>query len=78
MPNADLATLLRQWRAAKAKVENVKAFQILHQKVLLAIASHMPKSPVELKKISGVGPKTVEKYGKEILDLVADFIASGQ
>ena len=78
MPNADLATLIRQWRAAKAKVENVKAFQILHQKVLLAIASHMPKSPVELKKISGVGPKTVEKYGKEILDLVADFLASGQ
>lgn len=78
MPNADLATLVKQWRKDKAKELHVAPYMVLNQKALLAIATHMPKSPAELKKLNGVGPKTVEKYGKEILDLVADFLASGQ
>ena len=74
----DLVELLRRWRAAKAKEENVKAFQILHQKALLAIAAAKPRDPKELANLYGIGDKTVEKYGKELLDLVADFRESGQ
>ena len=74
----DLVELLRRWRAAKAKEENVKAFQILHQKALLAIAAAKPRDPKELASLYGIGDKTVEKYGKELLDLVADFRESGQ
>ena len=76
--NADLATLLRKWRAEKAKEEGIPAYNILQQKALQSISTNMPRTLQELKKQLGVGPKTVEKYGKEILDLVADFFASGQ
>ncbi len=76
--NTDLATLIRQWRAAKAKEEGVPTYIVLQQKALQAIATNAPRTPAELKRQLGVGPKTVEKYGKEILDLVADFLASGQ
>lgn len=78
MPNADLATLVKQWRIAKAKELHLAPYMVLNQKALLAIATHMPKSPAELKKLNGVGPVTIQRYGKELLDLVADFIASGQ
>lgn len=76
--NPDLATRLRRWRNEKAKEQHVPPFMVLSQKALLAIASHLPKSPAELKKLNGVGPVTVQRYGKELLDLVADFIESGQ
>ncbi len=76
--NNDLATLLRRWRAEKAKDKGVAPYSILHQKALQAIATNAPRTIAELKRQSGVGPKTLEKYGKEILDLVADFLASGQ
>ncbi|MBR4774123.1 MAG: HRDC domain-containing protein, partial [Bacteroidales bacterium] len=74
----DLVELLRRWRAAKAKEENVKAFHVLQQKALLAIAAAKPRDPKELASLYGIGDKTVEKYGKELLDLVADFRESGQ
>lgn len=73
--NNDLATLLRQWRAAKAKEEGVPAYTILQQKALQSIATNMPRTPQELKKQLGVGPKTIEKYGDEILSIVTDFLA---
>ena len=76
--NADLATLIRHWRTEKARDQQLPPYMVLSQKALLAIATHIPKSPTELKKLKGVGPVTVERYGKELLDLVADFIASGQ
>lgn len=76
--NNDLATLIRQWRAAKAKEEHVPAYNILQQKALHSIATNMPRTLPELKKQLGVGPKTVEKYGKDLLSLVAEYLESGQ
>lgn len=76
--NTDLATLLRRWRASKAKEEKLPPYMVLQQKALQSIATNMPQNPTQLKQQLGVGTKTVEKYGKEILDIVMDFIASGQ
>ena len=77
-PHPDLITLLRQWRAAKAKEEGIATYMVLQQKAVLAIAAAMPRTPAELMQLNGIGDKTVEKYGKELLDLVADFRESGQ
>ena len=71
-----LVTLLKQWRAERAAEENLPAYTVLQQKALLAIATNMPKDYAELKKQLGVGPKTVEKYGKALLDIVADYLES--
>ena len=76
--NNDLATLIRQWRAAKAKEEGLPIYMVLQQKALQSIATNMPRTPSELKKQLGVGPKTVEKYGDELLALVAEYLESGQ
>ena len=76
--NTDLATLIRQWRLQKAKEEQLPPYVILQQKALHSISTNMPRTTAELKRQLGVGPKTVERYGKEILDLIADFLSSGQ
>ena len=77
-PHPDLITLLRQWRAVKSNEEGVPAYLVLQQKALLAIAAAKPRTPQELSGLYGIGDKTVEKYGKEVLDIVADFLESGQ
>ena len=68
--NNDLSTLLRQWRAAKAKEQKLPPYMVLSQKALQSIATNAPRTPAELKRQLGVGPKTLEKYGNEILELI--------
>ncbi|MCF6185966.1 MAG: hypothetical protein L3J49_00595 [Desulfobulbaceae bacterium] len=33
----------------------------------------MPENCPDLEKIKGVGKKTIEKYGRELVDLVASY-----
>lgn len=75
--DAGFAKLLRQWRAAKAKEEGLPAYMVLQQKALQSISTNLPRTPTELKRQLGVGPKTVDKYGDEILDLVNEWIVGG-
>jgi RecA/RadA recombinase len=71
--NTDLATALRNWRAFKAAEQNVPAYLILQQKALQAIATNMPHTIAELKRQLGVGKKTVQRYGAELLDIINDY-----
>ena len=64
---------LRQWRLDKAKENNVAAFVIMHQKVLVQIAATLPENEKELIKIKGVGKTTIEKYGQDILGIVNEY-----
>lgn len=70
----DLFTALRNWRAMKAKDEEVPVYMVLQQKALHAIATNKPVNIAELKQQLGVGEKTVERYGAEILDIVKDYL----
>lgn len=71
--NTDLATALRNWRSLKAAEQNVPVYVILQQKALHAIATNMPHTVAELKRQLGVGEKTVQRYGAELLDIVNDY-----
>lgn len=71
--NKDLFTALRNWRALKAKEQGVAVYIILQQKALNAIATNMPQTIADLKRQIGVGAKTVERYGAEILEIVKDY-----
>jgi hypothetical protein len=64
---------LKDWRSRIAKERDLARFQILHQRVLIQIVVNLPDSRTQLKKIKGVGKKTIEKYGQDILTLVADY-----
>jgi DNA helicase-2/ATP-dependent DNA helicase PcrA len=73
-PKADWtadAQRLREWRAERAKADNVPAYVVFHDSVLQAIAAARPATIGELAQISGVGPAKLERYGEELLALVA-------
>jgi hypothetical protein len=66
----ELFQQLKDWRSRKAKELGIAHFQILHQRVLIQIAVNLPDNRRDLIKIKGVGKKTLEKYGEELLALV--------
>ncbi|MFH2093379.1 MAG: helix-turn-helix domain-containing protein [Pseudomonadota bacterium] len=66
----ELFQALRDWRSQKARAQGVAHFQILHQKVLIQIVVCLPDNETDLKKIKGMGKKTMEKYGEELLEIV--------
>jgi superfamily II DNA helicase RecQ len=64
---------LKDWRSRMAKKQGLAHFQVLHQRVLIQIVVNLPDNRGHLKKINGVGKKTLEKYGDDILALVAGY-----
>jgi hypothetical protein len=73
MEHPELFQNLRQWRSEKAKTQGVPHFQIMHQKVLIQIAVRLPDNTRDFKKISGIGDKTIEKYGEDLVNLVVAY-----
>jgi len=69
----ELFQTLKDWRSRKAMEEEVAHFQVLHQQVLLQIAVCLPDNTADLRKINGVGKKTIEKYGKELVKVVLAY-----
>lgn len=70
----ELFELLREWRLDEAKKRSVSAFQIMTQKVLMAITNLLPASKEDLLKISGVGSKFIENYADDVLHLVGQMV----
>lgn len=69
----ELFQTLKDWRSSKAKEKGLAHFQVLHQRVLIQIVVCLPENTAVLKKISGVGKKTIEKYGEELVELVLAY-----
>jgi DNA helicase II / ATP-dependent DNA helicase PcrA len=67
----ELFERLRTWRVARATEEKVPAYVVFTDLTLQAIAEVRPSNPTALLKVSGVGPAKIEKYGDEVLALVA-------
>ena len=51
----------------------VTRYRILTRAVLKQIANTLPQDPAALATVKGIGKHTVARYGREILDLVADW-----
>ena len=62
---------LKAWRKSRAKADGVPAYVIFHDKTLEEIAELLPKDWADLASISGVGPAKLERYGDEVLAVVA-------
>ncbi len=69
----ELFESLKKWRTEQADKEGVGNHQILHQRVMIQIAIVLPDSHITLKKIKGIGKRTLEKYAETIIELVADY-----
>jgi len=73
--NADDAVLfdaLRAWRLEQAREEKVSPFIVAYDTVIAEIAERRPQNEPELLAVAGIGPGKVEKYGAEILEIVAE------
>jgi DNA helicase-2/ATP-dependent DNA helicase PcrA len=62
---------LATWRRRRASDEGVPPFHVFANRVLAAIAEAKPRSEAELLAVPGVGPAKLDRYGDEVLDLVA-------
>lgn len=62
---------LRAWRKARAEEDQKPPYVVFSDTTLQLIAEHKPQDDTALLKISGVGPKKVEQYGAELLELLA-------
>ena len=69
----ELFQVLKEWRSRKAKEKGVPHFQVLHQRVLIQIVVCLPDNLDDFGQIKGVGKKTIEKYGKEIVQMVCAY-----
>jgi len=58
---------LKAWRAEIAREHNLPAYVVFHDATLAEMARARPGSLDELGRISGVGAKKLEAYGREIL-----------
>ena len=64
-----LLDALRAWRTATAREHNVPAYVVFHDSTLEAIAANPPQSLDDLRGISGIGAKKLERYGTALLEL---------
>lgn len=70
--NPALEKALLAWRREKARAKDLPAYFILHQRVLLGIADAAPATEAELLAVPGFGPGLMARYGRELLELVAN------
>mgnify|MGYP003339978098 CR=1 FL=1 len=66
-----LGVALREWRKELAKSTSVPAYVILHDTTIAAICEHRPETHAELLATPGIGERKAEKFGEQILALVA-------
>jgi ATP-dependent DNA helicase RecQ len=62
---------LREWRLLTAQEESVPPYVIFHDATLAAILDARPETLEELADISGVGKHKLEKYGEQVLEVLA-------
>jgi len=61
---------LREWRAAQAREQGVPAYVIFQDKTLREIATQRPADLNALACVNGVGQAKLEKYGRDILEVL--------
>jgi len=67
----DLLKRLKAWRTERAKQEKVSSFVVAHNAMLEDIARRKPRTPQELLRVKGLGQGKFDKYGLELLEIVA-------
>ena len=69
----DLREYLREWRRGVAKEDKIVSFMVMHDSSLDEICRRRPTSLTEIRGIPGFGEKKTERYGQQILQVLAQF-----
>ena len=72
-PAAELVKDLQSWRKSRAAQLKIPSFFLLSNKTIKSIASARPVDEDALFAISGLGEKKIGSFGREILQIVADY-----
>jgi len=64
---------LREWRKEKADKEGVPVYIIAKNSQLVELVHRNPPTLEALRQIRGFGKKKVDKYGKELVELIQGF-----
>ncbi len=75
MADLRLFESLKAWRLAHAEADAKPAFTVLVDASLAQIAAERPATLGQLARIKGIGPSKLDRYGLQILGLVADDAA---
>lgn len=69
--NQDLFELLRAWRHEQAQAQSIAPYMVAHDAALVELARRQPQTTAQLAAVKGFGPMKIEKYGTELVALVA-------
>lgn len=65
-----LFNLLREWRSKRSRQDGVPPYILFTNKQLAQLIKNNPTSLAALEQIDGIGKSRVEKYGKDILEIM--------
>jgi len=69
----ELIKKLKDFRWCQSKFENIKPYYIFNDMQMNDLIEKNPKNEEELLQVSGFGKVKVDKYGKDILKILADY-----
>ena len=67
----ELAVRLRSWRLERSREDGVPAFVVLHDATIRELAALRPETMNELAGVKGFGPVKLERYGDDLLAVLA-------
>ena len=67
-----LERALRNWRREEAVRRGVPTYIIMTERTVLSIVTEPPVDLEELRDLKGIGPKTMELYGEDLLKIITD------
>ena len=70
-PDDPLYAALKRWRLERATADDLPAYVVFHNTTLAEIAGRRPRDLSELGAVPGVGPTKLDRYGGEVLCVVA-------
>jgi len=72
----ELVDALKAWRKQRSSSDNVPAYIVLSDAHLEGIADAKPESLNALARCTGIGPTKLERYGDEIIAVIADTVST--
>ncbi|HSO28728.1 MAG TPA: ATP-dependent DNA helicase UvrD2, partial [Candidatus Sulfomarinibacteraceae bacterium] len=65
-----LMAALREWRLTTARSDGVPAYVVAPDSLLLELADQRPTTIPALRRVKGIGPSRLARYGPEILEII--------
>jgi DNA helicase-2/ATP-dependent DNA helicase PcrA len=68
--DSPLMTALRTWRLDTARSDGVPAYVVAPDSLLVEISEQRPTTVAALRRVKGMGPSRLARYGEEMLEIV--------